>query len=328
MLAHAYTAGFSVVTSRWYQYAFTEARAMWSYAQLALVPYGQSLDHDFPISHTILEHGALVYALLLIVVVAIAIRKRRSYPVACFGLLMFLALLAPTSSVIPIDDPLVERRMYLPLVGLILVGCDLASRVRLTRSLGCGILAAVAVFMGSLCYARNQLWGQPDRLLALAALEASTNPRPMLNLTEILIRHNRCDLAIPYLERAQKILGRNYYVEVAGGRILACLNHDEEAMEMLLDAARLKPGSRVYEWIGLLYGKMGRLQEAGVALRKAVDLDPRSATAHSSLALWCTSVGDLAAAEREYRVATRLDSDDLSDRYSLSRIRQWRAVQR
>jgi hypothetical protein len=35
---------------------------------------------------------------------------------------MFLTLLAPTSSIVPISDSLVERRMYLPLLGLILIG--------------------------------------------------------------------------------------------------------------------------------------------------------------------------------------------------------------
>ena len=65
MLATAGTAGFSVATFKWYQYAFTEARAIFTYLRLAILPVGQMLDHDFPTSRTILQHGAIFYMALL-----------------------------------------------------------------------------------------------------------------------------------------------------------------------------------------------------------------------------------------------------------------------
>jgi hypothetical protein len=49
---------------------------------------------------------------LLALLVAAAIRWRHHYPLACFGFFMFLIWLAPTSSIVPVDDALVERRMY------------------------------------------------------------------------------------------------------------------------------------------------------------------------------------------------------------------------
>jgi hypothetical protein len=90
LLATAGSAGFSGATFKWYQYAFTEARAIFSYVRLALFPIGQSLDHDFATSHTIFERGAIVYMILLAGLVAAALLARRKYPLACFGLLMFL----------------------------------------------------------------------------------------------------------------------------------------------------------------------------------------------------------------------------------------------
>ena len=322
MLATAPTAGFSAATSRWYQYAFTQMRVIPTYVRLALLPVGQSLDHDFPFSRTAVEYGALFYGLLGLAVVAVLIRQRRQFPVACFGVLMFLVLLAPTSSIIPIDDPLVERRMYLPLVGLILVACDLASRISWPRAQWGYVLAGLALFFGGLSFARNQLWGQPDKLLMQAAQEASTNPRPLLNLTEVLIKNDRCDLAIPYLQRATRILGENYYVEVGWGRTLACLNHDSEALERLTLAARLQPTASVFEWLGLLYAKMGRSGEAGTSLQKAVALDPYRESAHGSLALWYESTHNLSGAEKEYRIASTMDPSDLWATLGLNRVRE------
>ncbi len=111
VIATSQTAGFSLVTFKWYQYAFTEARVLFSYIGLAVFPVGQSIDHDYPPSHTLLEHGAIFYILLLIGLLVFFILRRRRYPLSCFGLLMFLIWLAPTSSIIPLDDALVERRI-------------------------------------------------------------------------------------------------------------------------------------------------------------------------------------------------------------------------
>lgn len=320
MLATAGTAGFSVATFKWYQYAFTEARAIFTYLQLAVVPIGQALDHDFPTSRTIMQHGALFYMALLAGLIWAAVRWRRSHRLACFGFLMFLIWLAPTSSIVPIDDPLVERRMYLPLLGLILIGCDLVERQKPSRPAVWGLVTAIALTFGGFCFARNQLWGKPELLIALAAEDAQHNPRPLINLAETLIKHNRCDLAVPYLQRAERILPHNYYVSVSWGRALACLGRTEEGMRHFQLAAQLKPGSQIYVWIGLLYGQMGRSDEAGTALRKAIQLDPASGDAHGALALWYESNRDFSAAEREYGRNVALNPEDEAARRGLERV--------
>lgn len=311
MLATSQTAGFSVATFKWYQYAFTEARAIFTYIGMAILPVGQSLDHDFAASHTILEHGAIYYLILLAALVITAIRLRRRYPLACFGLLMFLIWLAPTSSIVPLDDALVERRMYLALTGLILVGCEVGLRLRLSPAAGVGALCVLGLMFGKLCYDRNRLWGEPDKLVELAAANAVNNPRPLLNFTEILIQKNRCEVAPAYLERAERRLPDNYYVNAAWGRTLACLNRFDQAIERLRAAARIRPCSQVYEWMGLVYAQMGRLEDAGATLKKAVGLDPNSETAHGSLALWYEKSHNLPAAEQEYGKALSIDRDDL-----------------
>jgi tetratricopeptide (TPR) repeat protein len=166
------------------------------------------------------------------------------------------------------------------------------------------------------------LWGKPETLVALAAQDAESNPRPLLNLAELLIRRGRSDLAIPYLARAERILPGNYFVNGAWGRALACLGHPEEGIERLQFAARIRPSSEIYEWIGLVYGQMGRLNEAGQAFQKSVQLNPHSATAHSALALWYESTRDLARAEREYRTSVALDPEDRNSRYRLMQLHQ------
>jgi tetratricopeptide (TPR) repeat protein len=321
VLATAESAGFSLTTYKWYQYAFTEARTMFSYIGLTIFPVGLSIDQDYPPSHTILEHGAIFYMILLAGLLAAALFLRRRYPVSCFGLLMFLIWLAPTSSIVPLDDAFVERRMYLPLVGLILIACELISRVPISRaSFACALTLALCV-LGKLCFDRNQLWGTPEKLVEMAAAGAVYNPRPLLNFTGILIQNGRCDLASSFLERAEPSMRNNYHVNAAWGRVLACLGRYDQALRRLETATRIHPCSQVYEWTGLVYGEIGRIDEAGRFLQKAVETDPKSETAHASLGLWFEKTNNMEAAEREYRTALALDRNDVWANVAFWRVR-------
>ena len=62
-----------------------------------------------------------------------------------------------------------------------------------------------------------------------SAERAQYNPRPLLNVAEALIRRNRCDVAMPYLNRAERMLPQNYFVHLIRGRALACLGRLDEA---------------------------------------------------------------------------------------------------
>ena len=44
----------------WYEYLFTQFRVFFVYLKLFLFPAGQTIDYDFPISHSILDHGAIL----------------------------------------------------------------------------------------------------------------------------------------------------------------------------------------------------------------------------------------------------------------------------
>ena len=124
------SAGFSMKDFTWYQYLFTEFRVFFTYLFNFVLPVNLNVDWDFPISHTIFEHGAIFALAGLLALAAVAWRYRRSFPLAGYGYFVFLVLLAPTSSIIPIQDPIADRRMYLPILGLILIVIDLIRRVK------------------------------------------------------------------------------------------------------------------------------------------------------------------------------------------------------
>ncbi len=285
ILTASASAGFSIHAVTWYQYAFTEARAFFTYLRLSVIPTGQSIDHYFPVSHNVFEFGAIYYLIALVALVALAIFYRKRHPVACFGLLLTLVLLAPTSSFIPIQDPLVERRMYLPLLGFILIACELARHLRLQRRTGYAICTVVLAAFYILCYQRNLSWEEPSRLFVEAAQDSPTG-RPYLNLVKVLAEEHKCPSATPYLQAAEKRLPNDYMVQLAWARAFECVGQKDAALQRLFRAARISPNADVFTLIGNLYGEMGKPEQAGVYIHKAVALDPKSPIALTALKDW------------------------------------------
>jgi protein O-mannosyl-transferase len=321
MLVTSSSAGFSGPVT-WYQYGFTQARAIFTYLRLSLIPFDQSIDHDYPISRTVGEYGAGFYLVALLALVGFCIVARRRYPLASFGLLMIFILLAPTSSIVPISDPLVERRMYLPLIGLILIGCEFFRQGRLASRTGYTAVAAILVVFAVLCYERNQLWAHPTQLWEAAAMQSTTKVRPYMNLVDQLIQENRCNEAIPYLQHADQLFPDNYGVQMGWGRTLECVGRRDEALNRLQRAAAIQPGSYVYQLIGLLYGELGNHAAAGLSLQKAVELDPKSVGAHDAFGFWYETVANLKAAEKEYRASLALDPNDRAAQAGIARVHQ------
>ena len=153
------TAGFQIEGLTWYQYFFTECRIIWDYIRLFVVPIGQNLDPDIDISRTVVSHGAIIGLAGLLAVSVLAWIYRRRLPIASYGWFVFLILLAPTSSFVPLRDPMAERRLYLPFIGLLFITVEFLLRWKASRNVLAGSLALVLVVEGAITYQRNLLWG-------------------------------------------------------------------------------------------------------------------------------------------------------------------------
>ncbi len=113
---HANTTGFGVAGFTWQSYALTQPGAILHYLQSAFWPAGLCLDYGWPAVNSIWQvviPGIIVAALLAATVFGLAKRSPLGFLGACFFL-----ILAPTSSFIPILDPVFDHRMYLPLAAL------------------------------------------------------------------------------------------------------------------------------------------------------------------------------------------------------------------
>jgi tetratricopeptide (TPR) repeat protein len=317
------TAGFSMKDLPWHHYLFTQCRVIWTYIRMTLLPFGQNIDHDVPISRSLMDNFAVLGLAVLVLVTAAAWYYRRRWPLAAFGWLMFLVLLAPTSSVVPIRDVIAERRMYLPLIGLLLIGIEFLGRVRVTSKALAGGLAAVLVVMGVLTWNRNQVWSGPVALWEDTVAKSPNKARPHFQLAYAYYNANRCGEASTHYEAASRFGPPEPALLIDWALALDCGNRPADALAKLEQAAALKRDAHVYSLIGMLHGKAGRRDAALAALETAAKLDPSFEMTYVYRGNVYATAGefDLAAAEYSRALAINPANDLARDGLAMSRRR-------
>ena len=271
------SAGFSVKEFTWYQYLFTQFRAIFAYLLNFLFPAQLNVDWDFPISHTIFEHGSIFFLAGLLLLAAAGWWFRKSFPLAGFGYLFFLVMLSPTSSILPIQDPITDRRLYLPSVGLILVVIDLLRRLDLDRkaliAFGCLILLAAAVTT----HARAEVWSDPISLWQDTERKSPEKVRAHFQLGFAYYEQGRFDLAVKEFEKTASLRAPTPDLLLDWGLAYDSLHQPELALAKLREAAKLEGSAQVYTQIAKVYAGSDRWPEAMDALAAAEKADPNYA---------------------------------------------------
>jgi len=191
-----------------------------AYALLLLFsPWNQNFDHDLPVFHSLTQWPLPLDLLLLFGLAAVAIFSAGRLPLVTFGLAWFLIQLLPTN-VIPRNDLLSERNLYLPSIGLLLALVVLSSRFmqwlttliprprprpRLVQFVSTGLAATLILVLCLFTYQRNQLY--QDRLLLWAdAVRKSPNKaRPHNNLGYAYALRDDWDRAIDEFRTAARL---------------------------------------------------------------------------------------------------------------------------
>lgn len=203
--------------TRW-EYLMTQFGVIVYYLRLAVLPIGQTFDYDWPLARTPFALQVLVPLLLLVALIVVAVRSARTQPLLTFAVGWTLLILAPTSSVLPIADLAVERRMYLPLAGLMLLAAawlwELAQRLpaagpqqRSTWRYASVVLVPLVAF-GALTYQRAALWGNAIKLHEDGVAKTAENPRVRLNLGVTYLNSGYPDRAYETLLVAKTLYDR------------------------------------------------------------------------------------------------------------------------
>jgi len=301
-------------------YALAQPEIIIGYLQRVIWPHPLIVDYgQVPPASA----GRLIVSLTVILVLAAAsvgaliYRKRLGFLGAWFFL-----LLAPTSSIVPISSEVgAERRVYLPLIALIvLLAIGLfaglqrwVSRLRAPSTLLAPhtvtvlIVLLLALPLAALTIRRNRDYRSVESIWR-TVVEARPGWRAHNNLGAELLHQQRTDEALHHLHRATE-LGQ-YLPETWSnlGSVLQQLGRTEEALDAHREALKLDPErSETHNNLAISYGTLGRLDEALRHFREALRLDPANATAHYNLAILLHASGKRGEAVWHYSEVLRLD---------------------
>jgi Flp pilus assembly protein TadD len=318
-LGGAATAGFSTQGVTPARYALTECRAILTYIRLYLIPVGQNGDWGLDFYRTLRDGGAWVYLLGMIALVAVIVWTYRRARLLSFGLLTFLVMLLPTSSIVPIKDAIAERRMYVPVVGLILASIwaldHFRPRVQILRETGVlrVTLGLLLVVVAALTFQRSQAWSSDTILWADSASKNPSNSRAHMGLGTAYLRHGFCAGAVKEYQIVDRLVGSSFEVTLNMAAAYQCNRQPELALQELRKVAAISPSAEIYDRIGYLEATLGHVPPALESFENALRLNPNDATAYSYRGTAKLALKDAAGAQADLRRALELQpANDLA----------------
>jgi tetratricopeptide (TPR) repeat protein len=193
------TAGFGVGVSPW-QWLFVQSRAIGWYLRLSVWPTPLSVSYNWPLDRAVGRYWPC--ALLLGGLLGLTLMAAREARWASLPGWLFFAMLAPSSSFVPIiSEVAAERRMYLALLPvLILLATGFLYFARRRRRLGWPVCAVLVLVLGARAQQRAHDYRLPEALFRAALETAPDNPQALWGLA-LALESSQPTAAIDLYER-------------------------------------------------------------------------------------------------------------------------------
>lgn len=304
------SAGFDVPGLGARAYLLTQGRVILAYLRLLAWPAGQNVDHEVETSRSLLEPpqtllaGLALAALIALATRLVVVARRSGEPRAAaarlvgFGWLWFLATLAPTSSFVPLADPLVEHRLYLATLG-----------IALAAGAGAG-------------WATERLAGGRARR---SAAKSPTKARARLNYGHELRNAGKPAQALAEYRQALRLASdgtvRRVHVQGSIGPLLCELGRSEEGIGVLQEALAAHPGHPDVETeLAACHAWRGDAARAESVARGVLRRYPDQPHARYVLGWALMAQGDARGAREELRHALALRPDVAAAAADLGRV--------
>jgi tetratricopeptide (TPR) repeat protein len=287
------------------------------YIGLTLWPSGLAPLYPYPPAIPTATWSAALAVILLVSV--FVLREARGRPSQAVGWLWYLGMLVPVIGLVQVgSQPMADRYMYLPMVGLLLMlASGVPERVP-PRALP--VLAALAV-AGCAIVARRQVgyWHDSVALWERTLAVTRDNARAHNNHAHALAKQGRVAESVPHYEEAVRLKPDFAEAHNNFGHALAEQRRAAEAIVHYREALRLLPGYyEAHNNLGVALLESGQPDEAIVHLEQALRLRPDVAQTHNNLGVAWLRRQRLTEAERSFALALRLSPDYADARRNLA----------
>ena len=242
-------------------YLVTQFSVLWIYLRLLVLPYGQALEHNYPVVAELVtvQSGMALAGLLMLGWGAWRLRQR--FPLLAFGGVWFCLTLAVESSIIPLD-PLFEHRLYLPMFGGVLVLLSVLPLLLHKRGTQV-ILWTVLLFCAALSWQRNNLWNDPLAFYEENLRVAPDSERVVKKLSALYRESGREAESLRLLERVVATYPASYFLYGDLAKAYAGRGQGERALALLETGMVKAPGyAALYEDAAAICKESGDIQRA------------------------------------------------------------------
>jgi Flp pilus assembly protein TadD len=300
--------------TRW-EYLLTEPGVILHYLQLAAWPYPLCFDYyGSPLAGTGLNF--LLPTLVIAILLGATVWLCKTNSACGFVGAWFFLILAPSSSIIPLDSPAYEHRMYLSLAAVVVLGVTEMHALFGRRTLAVAVL--LAIVLGVVTWRRNQDFRSNVAIWQDTVAKCPWNPRAQLYLGNALTQPGTLPEAVEHLEQAVRLKPEYAVAHCNLGIALAQSGRVEEAIGHFEQALRLMPDyPEAHCNLGVALGRVGRMPEAIEHFEQAIRLTPEYAEAHCNLGVTLGQVGQIPEAIGQLEQAIRLKPDYPEAHYNL-----------
>lgn len=311
-------------------YAMNQCIVILHYLRLVFWPYPLVLDYGFPQRvpvGEVLPYAVLLMVLLIATITALFVRPKIGF----LGAWLFV-ILSPTSSfVLLVTEVGAERRMYLPLAGIVILlvitgyilSEKLSVRLRPTKEsvipptrfgFGCCLCSILLIAVAGLLIwrtvLRNQDYKSDVTIWRTSVAAMPENFRAQSYLGTALTNAGKPEEALTHYYKAKETNPGDSGVYSNIGAALNAQGKFDEAVSYLQKSIELDPNNpQAYNNLGMSFQLQGKLDKAIEQYRHAIRIAPHSAMVHNSLGSALTAKGQLNDALGHLREALRLRPD-------------------
>lgn len=327
--------------SNW-EYLLSQFRVIISYVRLLVLPFGQNIDHDFPLHASFFTAPVFLSFGILVALLGTAVYlhhlsgkvdspQRHWLRMNAFGIFWFFATISVESSIIPLDDLMVEQRVYLPSIGFFIATVSatgfIAGRTGLlsnsSRSTYIIALSLLILTLSATSYRRNSLWQNPITLWKDAAQKSPNKSRPYTNLGAHYYELGLLTDALQALNTSLKLNPGNIESRHNIANLYLELKQYAYAEREYLQLIRLQPNNeKIRNNLGHLYYLLQDHEKAVFFYKRALEINPYFLAARINLAELYEAMGEINSAVVEYEAAKRISPKDILVIEKLGQLRE------
>ena len=336
----------------------TMAKVFYYYVKLIILPFNLNVDHDIPVSFSILDPFVLFSFCFIFASLFISLKIYRYSKLATLGMFWFVIALLPVSNIVPIQALIAERFLYMPSVGYSMVFAVLISRLTAKvrfKNTAVFLMIAVVFCFSILTIKRNGVWKSDYTLWSKTLNSSGNNFKALTSLAihyaekedyekaiELYIKsikanpnyavtHNNLGNTYQKTGKYQDAineydtaigLDKNYYEAYSNkGNAYKKMGNNEEAIFNYQKALIIKDNYADARFnIGVIYGEMDRKAEALELYKQVVQKDQYKVEAYNNMAIIYRDRGEVDKAVQMLLTAIKNNPEYIEAHYNIAMI--------